>query len=100
MLNPKLCVLMFVAACGGLDTVQSVDEIPPALRAKAPDAVWNAMVLQQPRSFIIALAPTATDKAIWRTHKARLLGAVPSSERTVDRDWEHLPLVQVRAASS
>jgi len=99
MFKPKLCVLMLMAACGGIDSVPSVDEIPAGLRAKAPDTVWNAMALQQPRSFIVALAPTMTDKAIWPIHKARLLGAVPSAERTIDRDWEHLPLVQVRAAS-
>ena len=98
-LKLRLIATMLVAGCGGLGTVASVEDVPLAPRAKAPDALWRALVAQEPRSFIVALSPTVTDKAMWRLHKATLLDAAPSTEREIERDWDELPLVQVRATT-
>jgi len=91
--------LILIAACGSLEPVTSIDDVPLASRAKAPEALWRALVAQEPRSFIVALSPTVTDKATWRAHKAELLSAAPITETAIDRDWDELPLVQVRAAT-
>ena len=89
---------VMLTACG-FQSVTSVEEIPEASRAKAPDSMWSALVAQQPRSFIVALSPTATEQATWARHKARLLEAALDGERAVESDWDQLPLVQVRAAT-
>jgi hypothetical protein len=93
-----LVTVVPVAACG-VGTIESVDDLPVAPRAKAPDAMWRALVAQQPRSFIVALSPTITDRATWAHHKARLLEATPASEGVAESDWPELPLVQVRATT-
>src|SRR4051812_690002 len=89
---------MLVTACG-LETVESVDELPAAPRAKAPETMWRALAAQESRTFIVALSPTMTDKTTWAAHKTHLLGDLPTSDRVIERDWDHLPLVQVRAAT-
>jgi subtilisin family serine protease len=91
-------VTALLAGCG-LDPVSAVDDLPVPTRAKAPEAMWRALSAQEPRSFIVALAASAADKTMWKAHKGRLLEAAPPSERAVDRDWEELPLVQVRATT-
>lgn len=122
-----LLSLSLLTACAGIGAVQSVEEIPSAARAKAPDAMWRALVAQEPRSFIVALAPTAStddpavasaasiehlalssslgamptaaNRAMWSTHKARLLETAPATERVLENDWDNLPLVQVRTST-
>lgn len=94
-----LAVLLFEVACtGGL--VSSIDDVPAAPRAKAPDAMWRALVAQEPRSFIVALSPTVTDTAAWSRHKAQVLAAAPAGESAVEADWDQLPLIQVRATTA
>src|SRR5690349_18109932 len=93
-----LVTVLLVTACG-VEPVASVDELPVASRAKAPDAMWRALVAQEPRSFIVAMAPTSTDKTERRRAKARLVETAPDAERTIERDWEELPLMQVRATT-
>jgi len=88
---------VMLTACG-FQSVTSVEELPELLRAKAPDSLWGALVAQEPRSFIVALAPTVTD-SLWSHHKGRLLEAALEGERAVERDWEQLPLMQVRAST-
>ena len=93
-----LVAVLLVTACG-VEPVTSVEELPVASRAKAPDALWRALVAQEPRSFIVAMSPTATDRTERRRAKARLLETAPDAERTIERDWEELPLMQVRATT-
>jgi hypothetical protein len=92
-----LVVLTLATGCGV--ELASVDDLPASARAKAPEAMWRALAAQEPRSFIIALSPAVTDQTAWPIHKAQLIEAGSLSERVMDRDWEHLPLVQVRASS-
>lgn len=93
-----LVAAMLVTACG-VEPVTSIEELPQDLRAKAPDAMWQALVAREPRSFIVAVSPTATDRGEHRRRKARLLEAAPDAERTIERDWEELPLMQLRATT-
>jgi subtilisin family serine protease len=93
-----LVAVLLVTACA-VEPVASVEELPVASRAKAPDALWRALVAQEPRSFIVAMSPTATDTTQRRRAKARLLETAPDAERTIERDWEELPLMQVRATT-
>ncbi|HMG21043.1 MAG TPA: S8 family serine peptidase, partial [Kofleriaceae bacterium] len=94
----SVVAVTLLAACG-VESVESLDDVPAASRAKAPEAMWRALAAQEPRSFIVALSPTATDSASWAGHKAQLLSAAPASDAVIDCDWDQLPLVQVRAAS-
>jgi subtilisin family serine protease len=96
----QLAIVTLAAACGGVGTIETVDDLPVSSRAKAPDSMWHALMAQQPRSLIVALSPTTTDKTRWAFHKAQLLGAVATTERVVESDWEQLPLVQVRASTA
>lgn len=61
--------------------------------------MWQDLAAQQPRSFIIALAPGATDRVAWSAQKAQLLAVGSTRDRVVENDWDHLPLVQVRATT-
>jgi len=101
MFKFRLVLMLLVTACG-VDTMDATTDaldagVPSTPRAKAPETLWRALATQQPRSFIVALSPTATDKATWSRHKEQMLAATVTSERTVDRDWDELPLVQIRA---
>jgi subtilisin family serine protease len=93
-----LVTVLLVTACG-VEPVASVEELPVASRAKAPDAMWRALVAQEPRSFIVAMTPTSTDKTERRRAKSRLVETAPDAERMIERDWEELPLMQVRATT-
>jgi len=99
MSRRPLVAVLLVAGCGGIDTVGSVDDLPAAPRAKAPESIWRALAAQGPRSFIVALSPTVTAPSAWRYHKAVLVGAAPPGEAAVEADWDQLPLIQVRASS-
>lgn len=98
MSKAPLVVLVLVAGCGVVPT--SIDDVPAAARAKAPESVWQSLIAQQPRSFIVALAPSLIDRSMWSAHKARLIAAVPPDEGEIEADWDQLPLVQVRAATA
>lgn len=120
MTKVPLVLVSLVVACGNLDagdpgTAEHTSDdmvdhlgLTTATRAKAPDSLWKSLGAQ-PKSFIVALS--TTDKAQWRNDKASLLGIAPTrdsalarratddSASQIERDWEELPLVQVRAAS-
>jgi len=98
MFKRPLITMLLVAGCGGIDTVGSVDDLPAESRAKAPEAMWRALVAQEPRSFIVALSPTAA-AGVWAGHKARLLTSALAGDAAIETDWPNLPLVQVRAAT-
>lgn len=83
-----------IAACGAVEPPTEATDMSATVRAKAPDELWQALAARQSRSFIVAVA---ADPAGWADRKARLLDAVVPGEATVERDWDHLPLVQVRA---
>lgn len=92
-------VIALLVGCGGIDTVASVDDLPAAPRAKAPESMWRGLATLGPRSFIVALSPTTTAPSAWRYHKAQLLGVAPAGEAAVEADWDQLPLIQVRAST-
>ncbi len=107
----QLVIAICLSACGvvepgapdeanePVESSDALDGLPEAPRAKAPDTMWRALAVQEPRSFIVALSPRLTDKASWAVRKTALLGRVAASARVIDRDWAHLPLVQVRAST-
>jgi len=98
MFKLRFVLMMLVTACGSVDTLDTLDaSVPSTPRAKAPETMWRALAAQQPRSFIVALSPTATEKVTWPGHKARLLATTQTSDSAIDRDWDELPLVQVHA---
>lgn len=103
-----LGLVLFAAACGSVAPVASVDDLPTDTRAKAPDPLWQALSAGEERSFILAVAPSTTDRAAIenpaaarRAAKARVRAAA-AEQMTADameQDWDELPLVQVHAAS-
>ncbi|HEX3761737.1 MAG TPA: S8 family serine peptidase, partial [Kofleriaceae bacterium] len=99
MFQRPLVIVLLMAGCGGTDTITSVDDLPAAPRAKAPESMWRALATLGPRSFIVALSPTVTAPSAWRYHKAQLLGVAPAGEAAVEADWDQLPLIQVRAST-
>ena len=60
---------------------------------KAPDVLLAAFSDEAPHSFIVALTPVATDR---RTQLGRIMQL---DGIALDRDWDQLPLAQVRASS-
>jgi subtilisin family serine protease len=88
---------MLFAACGAIEPATTVDDMSSTVRAKAPDDLWQALAAHQPRSFIVAAAPAGAAREAWADRKARLLDAVAATDAAVERDWDNLPLIQVRA---
>ncbi len=103
-----LVVLAAGCAPDGVD----LSDVPAAVRAKAPDAVWEALAGGEPTAFIVAIDPAtagglqpsgAADLAArqldWADAKNALLMVTPVPDLDVEATWDQLPLVQVRAAS-
>jgi subtilisin family serine protease len=108
-----LGLVLFAAACGSAAPLASVDDLPTDARAKAPEQLWQAMAAGQARSFILAVAPDASERSAVadpagarRAAKSRVraaaelvLSATADTNSVVEADWDELPLVQVHAAS-
>ena len=90
-----LLTVVLIAACG-VDSVKSGDDPYGGWNDKGTETLWLALTQPQPPPFVVALSTVTSGEAAWRLEKAQLLAAAPA-DVAVEIDWEHLPLLQLRA---
>lgn len=100
-MRARLLVLAPIFAACGTEWA-SIDDVPADTYDKAPAQLWQSLAARQPRSFLLAIAAgdDTGGAAAVRARKARVRADLRAGgAAAVERDWDQLPIVQVRADS-